>query len=292
MSRTEERFNRRRLRSSYFSVVLSIALVLFLLGLFGLLFLNSQQISRSVKENFTISILLSEEASKLEVNDFFTSLQIAPYTREVKIISKEDAAAEMREILEEDFIDFLGYNPLRDGFELRLKAESLNEEFLAQLSKEFEAKSFVSEVSYDRLLITKMNENLQLLSYILFIGAVLIGLVAIALINSSIRLAIYSKRFLIKTMQLVGATRGFIRKPFLWKSLLHGSLGALVSIGFLALSLYYLVQYIPGLGEVQDPLYLIALAVGLFLFGLIISLSCTYFALRKYLNLKTDQLYF
>lgn len=292
MSRTEERFNRRRLRSSYFSVVLSIALVLFLLGLFGLLFLNSQQISRSVKENFTISILLSEEASKLEVNDFFTSLQIAPYTREVKIISKEDAAAEMREILEEDFIDFLGYNPLRDGIELRLKAESLNEEFLAQLSKEFEAKSFVSEVSYDRLLITKMNENLQLLSYILFIGAVLIGLVAIALINSSIRLAIYSKRFLIKTMQLVGATRGFIRKPFLWKSLLHGSLGALVSIGFLALSLYYLVQYIPGLGEVQDPLYLIALAVGLFLFGLIISLSCTYFALRKYLNLKTDQLYF
>ncbi len=292
MSKGEDRFTRRRLRSSYFSVVVSIALVLFVLGLFGLLILNTQEITRSVKENFSLTILLQEDASKAEVNQFFTTLQVASYTRAVQIITKEDAAEELKETLDEDFVDFLGYNPLRDGIELRLKAEELYVERLEELQKDFEAKSFVSEVVYDKLLIEKMNENLRLLSYGLLGGAVLLSLIAIALINSSIRLAIYSKRFLIKTMQLVGATKNFIRKPFLLKSLWHGTLGSILAVALLGLLLYYLQRYVPGLSEFQKIQQLILLASGIIVAGLVISLSCTYFALRKYLNLKTDQLYF
>ncbi|QNR22829.1 cell division protein FtsX [Croceimicrobium hydrocarbonivorans] len=292
MTKREDRFTKRRLRSSYFSVVISISLVLFVLGLFGVLIMNTQEISRSVKEDFSLTILLSEDASKAEVNQFFTTLQVAPYTKSARIISKDDAAEELMQILDEDFVDFLGYNPLRDGIELKLKAEELEVERLAALSKEFEVLDFVSEVVYDRLLIEKMNENLKMLGYALLAGAVLLSLIAIALINSSIRLAIYSKRFLIKTMQLVGATRNFIRKPFLMMSLVHGAIGALIALGLLALCLYYLQIYIPGLSEFQAPLGLSLIAIAIFGAGLLISFTCTFFALRKYLKLKTDQLYF
>lgn len=292
MSRSEDRFTRRRLRSSYFSVVISIGLVLFVLGLFGLLIINTQEITRSVKENFSLTILLHEDASKAEVNQFFTTLQVAPYTRSVKIITKDDAAEELAATLDEDFIDFLGYNPLRDGIELRLKAEELYVENLEKLQADFESKDFVQEVVYDKLLIEKMNENLRLLSYGLLGGAILLSLIAIALINSSIRLAIYSKRFLIKTMQLVGATKNFIRKPFLLKSLWHGILGSFLAVGLLSLLIFYAQRYVPGLAEFQKYRDLILLAGGIIAAGLVISLTCTYFALRKYLNLKTDQLYF
>lgn len=292
MTKREDRFTKRRLRSSYFSVVISISLVLFVLGLFGVLILNTQEISRSVKEDFSLTILLTEDASKAEVNQFFTTLQVAPYTKSARIISKDDAAEELMQTLDEDFVDFLGYNPLRDGIELKLKAEELEVERLAALSKEFEVLDFVSEVVYDRLLIEKMNENLKMLGYALLAGAVLLSLIAVALINSSIRLAIYSKRFLIKTMQLVGATRNFIRKPFLMMSLVHGAIGAVIALGLLALCLYYLQIYIPGLSEFQAPLGLSLIAVAIFSAGLLISFTCTFFALRKYLKLKTDQLYF
>tara|TARA_Y100001934_G_C12261459_1_gene730209 strand:- start:143 stop:1021 length:879 start_codon:yes stop_codon:yes gene_type:complete len=292
MTKREDRFTKRRLRSSYFSVVISISLVLFVLGLFGVLILNTQEISRSVKEDFSLTILLTEDASKAEVNQFFTTLQVAPYTKSARIISKDDAAEELMQTLDEDFVDFLGYNPLRDGIELKLKAEELEVERLAALSKEFEVLDFVSEVVYDRLLIEKMNENLKMLGYGLLAGAILLSLIAVALINSSIRLAIYSKRFLIKTMQLVGATRNFIRKPFLMMSLVHGAIGAVIALGLLALCLYYLQMYIPGLAEFQAPLGLSLIAVAIFSAGLLISFTCTFFALRKYLKLKTDQLYF
>lgn len=292
MTRNEDRFTKRRLRSSYFSVVISISLVLFVLGLFGVLILNTQEISRSVKEDFSLTISLQEDASKAEVSQFFTTLQVAPYTKEVRIISKEDAAEDLKKVLDEDFVDFLGYNPLRDGMELKLKADYLNLERLEALKKEFEVMDFVSEVIYDRLLIEKMNENLRLLSYALIGGAILLTLIAIALINSSIRLAIYSKRFLIKTMQLVGATRSFIRRPFLVKSLLHGTIGALIALGLLGLLWVNLRSYIPGLEEIQTTFSLVLLAVSILLAGLLISFTCTFFALRKYLKLKTDQLYF
>lgn len=292
MALSEEKFNRRRLRSSYFSVVVSISLVLFVLGTFGALVLNANQVARHVKENFAVTVLLQNEAPPVAVRQFQKALELAPYVKSTEFISKEEAAQSLKEELNEEFIEFLGYNPLNNAIDVRLKADYVNEAQVQKLEKEFSAKSFVKEVVYDKPLIEKMNENIEDISLILIIGTLLLALVAIALINSSIRLAIFSRRFLIKTMQLVGATKGFIRKPFLLRSIRHGLYGGLIACGLLAILFYYAEQNIPGFTSLQSTLNFIILGASIFAAGLLISLSCTYFALKKYLKLKTDQLYY
>lgn len=292
MALSEEKFNRRRLRSSYFSVVVSISLVLFVLGTFGALVLNANQVAKHVKENFAITVLLENEAPPVAVRQFQKALELAPYVKSTEFISKEEAAQSLKEELNEEFMDFLGYNPLNNAIDVRLKADFVNEAQVQELEREFAAKDFVKEVVYDKPLIEKMNENIEDISLILIIGTLLLALVAIALINSSIRLAIFSRRFLIKTMQLVGATKGFIRKPFLLRSIRHGLYGALIACGLLALLFYYAEQNIPGFTSLQSTLNFIILGASIFAAGLLISLSCTYFALKKYLKLKTDQLYY
>nr|HCQ16197.1 cell division protein FtsX [Cryomorphaceae bacterium] len=153
-------------------------------------------------------------------------------------------------------------------------------------------EDIVREVVYDKPLIQMMNENIERISLFLLIGCILLSLIAVGLINSSIRLSIYSRRFLIKTMQLVGATKGFIRKPFIWRSFRHGLYGSLIAIGLLVVILYYIGQNIPDFLELQDMKLLVVLFGGVLVMGIFISMSCTFFALKKYLKLKTDQLYF
>lgn len=291
-SKKEAQFHQRRLRNSYLSVVISISLVLFVLGLFGLLLLNAQEIARQVKENFAVTLLLDPEASPADLGQLQKSLQLEDFVKSTEFISKEEAAKELREVLDEDFVDFLGYNPLFDVLELRIKAEYLSAEQLQKLEQELSGQSAVREVVYDRSLAQKMNDNIERIGLLMVGGALLLALVSIALINSSIRLAIYSRRFLIKTMQLVGATQSFIRKPFLWRSLRHGIYGSLVAWSLLGLVLSYLYRQVPGFSDLQSPLLLGLLGLAILLAGLLISFSCTLFALRKYLKLKTDQLYF
>src|SRR5690606_5705708 len=199
--------------------------------LFGLLVINAKGIANEVKENFAITVLINNDAPEVEVRQFQKSLELTPYVKTTEFISKEEAAAELKEELDEDFMDFLGYNPLLNSIEVRLKADYVNEEQLAFLEKEYSKKDFVNEVVYDKPLIQMMNENIERIGFFLIAGSILLSLVAIALINSSIRLSIYSRRFLIKTMQLVGATKTFIRKPFIWRSLRHGIFGSLVALG-------------------------------------------------------------
>lgn len=292
MSNLPDKFTRRRLRSSYISVIVSISLVLFVLGLFGLLVINAKVIANEVKENFAITVLINNEAPEVEVRQFQKSLELTPYVKSTEFISKDEAAAELKEELDEDFMDFLGYNPLLNSIEVRLKADYVNEQQLAFLEKEYSKKSFVNEVVYDKPLIQMMNENIERIGFFLIAGSILLSLVAIALINSSIRLSIYSRRFLIKTMQLVGATKTFIRKPFIWRSLRHGIFGSLVALGFLTLLIYYVSINVPGFTELQSPIKLAVLYGAVLLMGILISMSCTFFALRKYLKLTTDQLYY
>lgn len=291
-STSEVRFTRRRLRSSYLSVIVSIALVLFVLGVFGLLVLNARSIAREVKENFTLTLLLEEEASPVAVSQFQKSLSMAPYLKDLHFISKEEAAEELRQTLDEEFVQFLGYNPLSDALELRLKAPYVNRDRLKELRDNFAQESVVQEVIYDQPLLEELNQNIRRISYLLIGGAVLLSLIAITLINSSIRLAIYSRRFLIKTMQLVGATRGFIRRPFLQRSFWHGLLGALVAMLLLGGLLYLLSQQLPGYVAILHWYQIVLIGVGLILGGILISVGCTYFAIRRYLRLTTDQLYF
>jgi cell division transport system permease protein len=292
MSNLEQKFTKKRLRSSYLSVVISIALVLFVLGTFGALVLNASNIAKYVKENFAITVLLENEASPVAIRQFQKSLQLERFVKNTEFISKEEAAEDLKKQLDEDFMEFLGYNPLSNSIEVRLTADYVTEERIAELEKDLLAKNFVKEVVYDRPLITKMNDNIRKISIFLIAGIALLALVAIALINSSIRLAIYSRRFLIKTMQLVGATKGFIRKPFIMRSLRHGLYGALIACVLLTALFYFLEKSIPGFASLQSIFDFIILGLSIFAAGLLISISCTFFALKKYLKLKTDQLYF
>lgn len=292
MTGSEEKFTRRRLRSAYISVVVSIALVLFMLGAFGALVLNANEIARHMKENFAVQVMLKPNSSPVAVRELQKSLALSKEVKSTAFISKEEAAQELKEELNEAFVDFLGYNPLYDVIEVRLKAQFVNLDQLDRLEKELLQNNRVEEVVFDRPLIEKMNQNIRRISLVLIGGTVLLALIAIALINSSIRLSIYARRFLIKTMQLVGATKGFIRQPFLRRSLWHGLAGALMASTLLGLAFFYLDRQFPGLLQLQSFLDYLLLGLGIFLVGIFISLSCTFFALKKYLNLKTDQLYF
>lgn len=292
MSTAPDKFTRRRLRSSYLSVIISIALVLFVLGLFGMLVLNAHAIADHVRENFAITVELKNDAPEVEVRQFQKQLELAPYVKSTEYISKDEAAKELKKELDEDFMDFLGYNPLLNSIDIRLKANYVNEDQLAYLDKEFRKNDFVDDVVYDKPLIQMMNDNIERIGIFLIAGSIILALIAIALINSSIRLSIYSRRFLIKTMQLVGATKGFIRKPFIWRSFRHGIYGSLIAGILLIGVFYYITRKIPDFAQLANPITQLILLAGIFVAGIIISMSCTFFAMRKYLKLTTDQLYF
>ncbi len=292
MSNLPDKYTKRRLRSAYLSVIISISLVLFVLGIFGLLIVNASSIAEEVKENFAITVLLNNESSEVEIKQFQKELEISEYVKSTEYISKDEAAEELKNDLDEDFMEFLGYNPLLNSIDIRLKAEFVNEDQLVLLENEYLNHSFVNDVVYDKPLIQKMNENIERIGIVLFSGGILLGLIAIGLINSSIRLAIYSRRFLIKTMQLVGATKAFIRRPFLLRSIRHGLYGGLIASALVWILIYYIGIKVPDFAELQDVFKLSVLFAGILVGGLLISISCTFFALRKYLKLTTDQLYF
>jgi cell division transport system permease protein len=291
MAKTFEAFNRQRLRSSYVSVVISISLVLFLLGLLGLLVINAEALGREVRENFTFMILLDDNAREADLRAFQKELELEAFVKKSTFITSEEGAAILQEELGENFLDFLGVNPIPNAIEIQLKADFVVQEELEKIEEVLNASSFVTEVVYDRDLLQIVNANIQRISVAIGLMVALLLLISIALINSSIRLAIYSRRFIIKTMQLVGATKGFIQKPFLAQSLKIGFLGACLAAAFLFGGSYYLYRYYPDWGFLMEPTHLIAVMGGIILLGIIISWLCTFFAVRKYLNLKTDELY-
>ena len=292
MQNPNDKYTKRRLRSSYLSVVVSMSLVLFMLGLLGLIILNAKKVSDHVKENFAFTIILSSDANETAIRQFQKSLEIKDYVKGTEFIPKEEAAKELQEILNEDFVKFLGANPLSDAIEVHFHAAFANSNQLEIVAAELAEESVVMEVMYDKPLIQMMNENIQKIGLVLLGISGLLTLIAFALINSSIRLAIYSKRFIIKTMQLVGATTSFIRKPFVARSLNQGAMASLLAIGLLYAALFGLDKNMPGLQLLNDPIMLAYLFGGVLILGLWISWICTFFAVRKYLRLKTDQLYF
>lgn len=292
MGQSFERYQKRRLISSYFSVVLSIALVLFLLGLLGVLVINTQKLGNHFKEQIKVSIFLKDNAKQVEIEQLQQSLALASYTKEAVYVSKEDAAAMLKEEIEEDFLDFLGYNPLKNAIDLNLKADFVNEEMLEEIVSEISQKSFVAEVNYDQPLVGLLDNNIKKISFWILILSAFMTLIAVLLINASIRLALYSKRFIIKTMQMVGATKRFIRKPFLYTHIKLGIIGALLAIGALAGLLAYLDYVFPGLGLAQNPIELAVLALLILCLGIGISGGSTFFAAQRFLNLRSADLFY
>ena len=292
MSSSFEKYQKRRLISSYFSVVISISLVLFLLGLLGLLVLNTKKVADHFKEKIALTVYLKDNAKEVEVKQLQKSLAMAEYTRSATYISKEQAAEEHSAAIGENFLEFLGYNPLQNSMDIYLKADFVSSAKVEEISEELAKKDFVEEVTYDKPLIALLNDNIKRISFWILVISGLFTFIAVLLINSSIRLSVYAKRFTIKTMQMVGATKRFIRRPFITKSIQLGIIGALLAMTGMGVVLYYLDKTFPELQLISDILLLSILFGSIFFSGILITWISTYIATQRFLNLRSDELYY
>ena len=292
MASSFEKYQKRRLITSYFSVVISIALVLFLVGLLALLVLNTKKVADHFKEQIALSIYLKDTAKEVEIDQLEKTLALSEYTKDIEFVSKEEAAKAYSKEIGEDFMEFLGYNPLQNSIDLYFNADFVSETKIAEISRDLGEKEFVDEIIYDKPLIALLNDNIKRLSFWILIVSGLLTFIAVLLINSSIRLSVYSKRFTIKTMQMVGATKRFIRRPFILKSVKLGIIGSSLSLIGMAVVLYYLDQGFPELNLISDEVLLAAIFAGVLLLGILISWLSTFFATQRFLNLKTDELYY
>ncbi len=292
MTTSFERYQKRRLISSYFSVIISISLVLFLLGILGLLVLNTKKVADHFKEQIALTVYLKDTAKEVEIEQLKKSLAMADYTKSIDYVSKEQAAEEHSEDIGEDFMDFLGYNPLQNSIDIFMNADYVSSKQVDSIATGLTDKNFVDDVVYDKPLITLLNENVRKISIWVLVASALFTFIAVLLINSSIRLSVYSKRFTIKTMQMVGATKGFIRKPFIWQSMKLGLIGSIVAIIGMAGVLYYLNDSFQELDLLGDVKMLTILFVGILVAGIVITWISTYFATSRFLNLQTDELYY
>ncbi|MDG1263390.1 MAG: permease-like cell division protein FtsX [Flavobacteriaceae bacterium] len=285
---SQEVYQKRRLLSSYFSVVVSISLVLFLVGLLGLLLLNSKKVADHFKEQIAFTIYIDDSAKPIEIKQLQKSLALRQETKTARFVSKEEAAEIHAQEIGEDFMEFLGYNPLLSSIDVYFNANFVTPAFLKDLQKDFEQKTYISEVLYDQPLIEILDKNIKKITQWILILSLVFILIAILLINSSIRLSIYSKRMIIKTMQLVGATKSFIRLPFILKHLQLGLLGSIISLVGLSTVLYEFNEKFPELKLTDNPLepsliFSVVLGMGILITGL-----STFFATQRFLNLTTE----
>lgn len=291
MTREEGKMARKTLRTSYLSTVVSIALVLFMIGTLGMLVLHARKISNHVKENIQLTVMLLPDANDQATQKMIAALEKEAAVKEVHFVSKEEAATSLKEELGEDFVEFLGYNPLLASVDVRLNAEFTNIDTIEALKAKIISFPVVKEVDYQQSLIDMINRNIRTFGLIILGFSAILFFIAAALINNTIRLSLYSKRLLIKSMKLVGATRGFIRKPFVWSGILQGFYGALIANLLLAGLMYLAGREIPDLAELSDTKMILTLMGGVIAGGIFISGISTFFAVNKYLNRNTQELY-
>ncbi len=292
MLQQENKYSNRRLKSSFVTTVVSISLVLFMLGLLGMILLHAKKLSNYVKENISLSVILSEDVKEAKIIEFQKKLDITDYVKSTEYITKEQAAEDLSRELGEDFIEFLGYNPLSPTIDLHLKANYANTDSIQKIEKEILANKYVKEVFYQKSLVHLVNDNLRKISYVILGFSVLLLLIAIALINNTIRLSVYARRFLIKSMQLVGATQGYIRRPFVILSIIHGLVSSLIAILLLTGILYLTQTEIPEIIKLQDYKIFLSLFVIMIFLGILFTGISTFFAVKKYLKINNDKIYY
>ena len=292
MARSIDSFNKRRLLTSYFSVIVSITLVLFLLGFFGFLVFSTKKLANHFKEQVTVTILIKDEAKSADIAQLQKTLSVASFVKSLRFISKDEAAETFSKDIGEDFVSFIGTNPLQNVIDLSLKADYAEPDKMAEIKRELEQNSFVSEVVYDQSLVALIHENVNRIGLITLVFSALFTFVSVLLINASIRLSIYSKRFIIKTMQLVGATRSFIRRPFIRTNVRLGILSAILAILIFYGALLAIVKSYPEFSILLDNTILCIVFIGIFAMGILISWLSTYFATQRFLNLNTNDLYY
>ncbi len=282
-------YKNSRLISSYFSVTLSIALVIFILGVLGVLLINSKKIESHFKEQISFTIYLNELAKPIQIKQLQKSLKLKKETKNVKFISKENAAEVHAELIGEDFIEFLGYNPLLNSIKIRFFSEFVSPDFLEKLKKSLENENYVNEVYYDVPLIEILDKNTKKISQGLVAMTITLLLIAILLINSSIRISIYSKRLTIKTMQLVGATKNFIRNPFIVKYLILGFYGTFIAIFSLSFIIYFVDTKYPELDLIKNSFEITIVFLVMSILSFMITGISSFFATERFLNLNTNE---
>jgi len=281
-----------KFRSTSLITIVSISLVLFILGLLALLIIDAQKITRDVKENADVEVFLYEEAKDADVAKLQKMLDASDYVKSTAYISKDSAAKQLQSVDKEDFIGLLGYNPLPASINIHVKADYANADSLAVIEKTLSHFPQVKEVMYQKSLIKMMNENLKKITLIMLGFSILLLLVSLTLINNTIRLTVYSKRFLIKTMQLVGATQAFIRRPFMWKGVRDGLVASVVALLMIFGVIHMAQSQLPDLTEMNDVNTYFILTGTVLILGIAISLFSTYFAMRRYLRLRSDDLHY
>ncbi len=291
MKKKDTGTSKGRLRGSYLTLVISISLVLFLLGVLGLVLINAKGLSDYFRESLSFSVMLDEEAREADIRMLQKDMDAKPYVKSTEYISKDAAAAKLKEDLGEDFVNFLGYNPLSPTIDVYLYADYTSPDSVSRIEKYIMEYPFVKEVYYQESLLYVINENVRKISLFLLVLSSFLFLIALTIINNTIRLSVYSKRFIINTMQLVGATRSFIRKPFLFRSAFHGLIAALISL-ILLLGLIYLVEKEFFLLISSESLnMIIILGVGIIVIGIVITVISTFFSVNRYMGIPEDKLY-
>ena len=279
----------RRVFTSYVSITVIMSIVLFLFGFFGIFFISSNSIANSFKEDFSVSIFFKENAKKIEIIQLQNELLMSSYIQKLKYISKDDALLIMKEEYGQDFIQELGFNPLVNSIDINLKSEFVEASSLDSISNIISKKKYVDEITYDKNLINSINYNIRRVSLWLMPSIIILSIITFLVINSSIRLSIYSNRQLIKTMQLVGATKGFIRRPFIRTNILLSIISSFISISTLILLIYYIdlnISFVENI-KLQSLLMLFIIIISL---GLIISYISTFLATQNILKIKADNL--
>lgn len=281
----------KKTKAIYISTVFGIAMVLLMVGMLGLILVHANHLSRYIKENMVVNVFVDESARETDVLQFQRELDNNRYVKRTQYVSKELAARNLQKDLGEDFVKFLGVNPLSQSIDVYMKADYANNADLTRFANDLRKSPLVKEVKYQQSLVEQMNKNLTAISLLILAFAGIFVVVSVALINNTIRLAIYSQRFLIKSMQLVGATKAFIRKPFLLYGIWHGLLGALIAIILLVGILFLAYRQIPDLVVLQNPFEFVVVFLGLVALGIFIAAFSTFLAVNRFLRLKIYQLY-
>jgi len=281
----------KKIVSSSVSVIISLSLVLFVVGLLSLILINAQKLSNYVKENIGFSIMIKEDVKEIEVIEFNKILDAEDFTKSTRFISKEQATKELEQDLGEDFVNFLGFNPIMASIDVKLNSSYANNDSLQNISSRLEKSDVVYEVFYQKNLIKKLNSNVGKISFFLVCISLILFFIAFALINNTIRLSVYSKRFIIRTMRLVGAENSFIQKPFLISGVYQGLYSAIFAIIMLLGSIQLIQAETASILNINDLQIIGLVFIVLFCSGIIISGTSTFFAVRKFIYLNEGELY-
>ncbi len=294
MAAMEEQYYKKRVNTAYFTSLISITLVLFTLGFLGLLIVHAKTLSNYIKENIGFEIIIKPGVKDAEVIRLQKQLDTRDYVKTTEYITKKEALDRLKKSLGNNFVDFFGKedNPLLPSIDVRFNAAWANNDSISKIEKQILIKPFVKEVYYQKSLVQEIDKNLSKITLVLLVLSAVLLIIAIALMNNSTRLTIYSKRFVINSMQLVGATRGFIRRPFVWKGMLQGVYSALIALVLLTAVLVVARESLPELTAIESPRLIGLVYIFVILLGMAVTGFSTFFAVNRYLDMNKHKLYF